>query len=71
MFVPFSSVKTPALEATDSGAATTLRPGQPKLRLLSRHHSQDMLAAYSSSIVIIKFMIYMSNDKKHGEFLYV
>ena len=32
----------------------TPQPGQPKLHLLSRHHSQDMPAAYNSSNIIIK-----------------
>ena len=47
--ISYFSVETVVLEATDSGASTA-----PDL---SRHISQDMSVAYSSSNVIIKNMI--------------
>ena len=64
------SVETAALKATCTGPRLrSHRPGKPKFRILSRHHSQDRPAAYSSSNVTIKNIIILY-DKKHGECLY-
>ena len=57
-FIIFS-IEMVALEATCIGAAKAPQPSQPKICLLSRHHSQDMPAACSSSNVITKNMMYV------------
>ena len=52
-------IEMATLEVTDGGAATAVRQGPPKLCRLSRHHLPDMPAAYGSSNVIIKDIIYV------------